>query len=51
VGNREVEDPVSVGERPVEAACPAAATRVERLVPRAKSPAAQAESPAAKRGG
>jgi len=51
VGNREVEDPVSVGERPVEAACPAAATRVERLVPRAKIPAAQAASPAAKRGG
>jgi len=41
VGNREVEDPVSVGGGPEEAACPAAATREARFVPRAGSPAAK----------
>ena len=35
MGNREVEDLVSVREGPGGAACPASATRAARLVPRA----------------
>jgi len=41
VGNREVKDPVSVGGGPEGVACPPAATKAARFVPRAGSPAAK----------